>query len=159
VADGFALQVVTPDRLLVDTDAQALVLRTTEGDMTVLDGHTSLVAAVAPWVVRVDPVEGEPVRLAVHGGFLQVDTGPHEHADPPGSVGTRVTLLTGIAELAAEIDVDRARRAKEDAESRVGQGRQPATADDGAEVDAEEARAAEELARAELRLAAAGAES
>jgi F-type H+-transporting ATPase subunit epsilon len=156
VADGFALQVVTPDRLLVDADAQALVLRTTEGDMTVLDGHTSLVAALVPWVVRVDPVEGEPVRLAVHGGFLQVDTGPQEDADPPGSFGTRVTLLAGIAELAEEIDVDRARQAKERAEARAGQGRPVGEQGDEPE-DLEEGGAADELARAELRLEAAGA--
>ena len=156
--DGFALQVVTPDRLLVDASAQALVLRTTEGDMTVLDGHTSLVAALVPWVVRVDPVDGEPVRLAVHGGFLQVDTGPQEHGDPPGSLGTRVTLLAGIAELSEEIDIERARRAKEDAEGRVGQGPTASAAqDEETEQDLDAARAAGELARAELRLEAAGA--
>ncbi len=158
MADGFDLQVVTPDRLLVDTSAQALVLRTTEGDMTVLDGHTSLVAALVPWVVRVDPVDGEPVRLPVHGGFLQVDTGPQEDAEPPGSLATRVTLLSSIAELAEEIDVDRARRAKQDAEERVGQGR-TAPGGEGAEVEESEARAAADLARAELRLAAAEAQS
>jgi F-type H+-transporting ATPase subunit epsilon len=156
VADGFALQVVTPDRLLVDTSAQALVLRTTEGDMTVLDGHTSLVAALVPWVVRVDPVEGDSVRLAVHGGFLQVETGPQQDAERPGSMATRVTLLTSIAELAEEIDVERARRAKEDAEARVGQGRAAGGAEE-ADPDDAEARAAAELARAELRLAAVDA--
>ncbi|MGH9047160.1 MAG: F0F1 ATP synthase subunit epsilon [Acidimicrobiales bacterium] len=158
MADGFALAVVTPGRLLVDADAQALVVRTTEGDMTVLDGHTSLVATLVPWVVRVDPVEGEPVRLAVHGGFLQVDTGPQEDGDPPGAAGTRVTLLAGIAELAEEIDVERARRAKEAAESKVGEGRAEQS-DEESEEYAETRRAAEELARAEIRLEAAGAAS
>lgn len=156
--DGFALEVVTPDRLLVDTPAAALVLRTTEGDMTVLDGHTSLVAAVVPGIVRVDPVEGEPVNLTVHGGFLQVDTSAGQTEGAPSGLSTRVTLLAGIAEMVSEIDVDRARQAKEAAEARVASAR-PREGDAGDELSVEEQDAAAELARAELRLEAAGAAS
>jgi F-type H+-transporting ATPase subunit epsilon len=155
MADGFALEVVTPDRLLVDAPAAALVLRTTEGDMTVLDGHTSLVAALVPGIVRVDPVEGEPVRLAVHGGFLQVDTSPANGGDGPAGLATKVTLLAGIAELADEIDVERARRAREAAAEHIGGGH-PDRSDDE-KLSVEEEAAAGELARAELRLEAAGA--
>jgi F-type H+-transporting ATPase subunit epsilon len=155
MADGFALEVVTPDRLLVDAPAAALVLRTTEGDMTVLDGHTSLVAALVPGIVRVDPVEGEPVRLAVHGGFLQVDTSPADGGDGPAGLATRVTLLAGIAELADEIDVERARRAREAAAEHIGAAH-PDRSDDE-KLSVEEEAAAGELARAELRLEAAGA--
>ena len=157
MAEGFALEVVTPDRLLVETSAQAIVLRTTDGDMTVLDGHTSLVAAVVPGIVRVDPVDGDSVRLAVHGGFLQVDTGPGGGGEGPSGLTTRVTLLAGIAELAGEIDVDRARQARVDAESRVGAARPDRS--DEEERTIEEVAAAEELARAELRLEAAGVSS
>ena len=141
MADGFALEVVTPDRLLVDAPAAALVLRTTEGDMTVLDGHTSLVAALVPGIVRVDPVEGEPVRLAVHGGFLQVDTSPADGGDGPAGLATR--------------DVERARRAREAAAEHIGGGH-PDRSDDE-KLSVEEEAAAGELARAELRLEAAGA--
>jgi F-type H+-transporting ATPase subunit epsilon len=157
---GFALEVVTPERLLVDTSAEALVLRTTEGDMTVLDGHTSLIAAVVPCAVRVDPAEGAPVRLALHGGFLQVDTAPAEGGTGPGGLATRVTLLAGVAELDSEIDVERARRAKEAAEARAAEvsGR-GAREGEEAGPGAEELAAAEDLARAELRLEVAGASS
>jgi F-type H+-transporting ATPase subunit epsilon len=159
MADGFALEVVTADRLLVDTTAQALVLRTTEGDMTVLDGHTSLVAAVVPGIVRVDPVEGEPVKLAVHGGFLQVDTGPEEESEGPSGLTTRVTLLAGVAELASEIDVERARRAKEAAEMRLGEVRPERVEEDNRAESVEETEAVAALARAELRLELAGESS
>lgn len=154
---GFALQVVTPERLLVDASAEGLVLRTTEGDMTVLDGHTSLIAAVVPCAVRVDPVEGEPVRLALHGGFLQVDTAPAEGGTGPGGLATRVTLLAGIAERAEEIDVERARRAKEDAEARVAEAGRGQPENEEPEAGSPAAAAVEDLARAELRLEVAGA--
>ena len=155
---GFTLEVVTPEHLLVEASADGLVLRTAEGDMTVLDGHTSLIAAVVPCAVRVDPVEGEPVRLALHGGFLQVDTAPVDGGSGPGGLATRVTLLAGVAELATEIDVERARRAKEAAETRLAEiaGR-GAREDEEAGSGVEETLVAEDLARAELRLEVAGA--
>ena len=54
----------------------AVVLATSEGALTVLDGHTPLVGDVVPGEVKVDQPEGPQLRLAVHGGFLQVDTSP-----------------------------------------------------------------------------------
>jgi F-type H+-transporting ATPase subunit epsilon len=156
MADGFALEVVTPDRPLIEETAEALVLRTTEGDMTVLDGHTSLVAAVTPGIVRIEVVDAEPVRLAVHGGFLQVDTGPEEESEGSSGLTTRVTLLAGVAELASEIDVERARRAKEAAEVRLGEARPERVEEENRAETVEETEAAAALARAELRLEAAG---
>jgi F0F1-type ATP synthase epsilon subunit len=61
----------------------------------------------------------------VHGGFLQVDTSPGaaeglaEGDGPLPGLSTRVTVLAGVAELAEEIDVPRAERAKEAAAQRV----------------------------------------
>jgi F-type H+-transporting ATPase subunit epsilon len=151
---GFALKVLTPDRVLVDADAAALVLRSSDGDMTVLDGHTSVVAGVVPGVVRIDPDEGEPLRLAVHGGFLQVDTGPG--GEGPSGLATEVALMAGVAELVSEIDVQRARRARDEAEALLADLR-AGRPEEGREPSAEEEGAASALARAQLRLEAAGA--
>jgi F-type H+-transporting ATPase subunit epsilon len=151
---GFALQVLTPERVLFDAAARALVLRASDGDMTVLDGHTSLVAAVVPCVVRVELEEGDPVRLAVHGGFLQVDTRPE--AEGPSGLATSVALVAGVAEPAAEIDVERARRAREAAEAELARLR-GGQLDEGREPSVEERAVMAALERAELRLEAAGA--
>ncbi|MGH9044196.1 MAG: ATP synthase F1 subunit epsilon [Acidimicrobiales bacterium] len=150
--DGFALQVVTPDKLLFEGEATALVLRTAEGDMTVLDGHTSLIGSVVPGVVRVDPQGAEGLRVVVHGGFVDVSTAPGEG----GGLTTRVTLLASVAELADEIDVERARRSRQAAQEALSSS--PAR-DDGAEVDAASQLLAAQLERAELRLEATGASS
>jgi F-type H+-transporting ATPase subunit epsilon len=152
---GFPLRVVTPERVLFETDAQALVLRSSSGDMTVLDGHTSLVAGVVPGVVRIDRAEGEPVRLAVHGGFLQVDTVPGGGEGPAG-LSTRVALIAGVAELVTEIDVERARRAREAAETELAELRSTRT-DEGEQAGAAEEAALAATRRAELRLEAVGA--
>jgi len=50
--------------------------------------------------VRIDPDDGDSVTAAVHGGFLSV-------------TADSVTVLAELAELADEIDVSRAREARD----------------------------------------------
>ncbi|MGH9090370.1 MAG: F0F1 ATP synthase subunit epsilon [Acidimicrobiales bacterium] len=182
MADGlFTLAVVTPEERLVETTARAAVLRSSDGDLTVLDGHTPLITDVVSGEVRVEADEGAEVRLAVHGGFLQVETGtgvaagdggpgdggPGDGGPGDGERGTRVTVLAGVAERAEQIDVPRAERARDEATARVDELR-AATGRTGATAEAEEAPSTPEevelaqaeaaLRRAELRLeVAAGA--
>ncbi len=116
--DGvFEALVLTPEAELLHVPARAVVLRSSDGDLTVLDGHTPLITDVVPGDVRVDPEEGEPVHLAVHGGYLHVETG--EGLGGAEGRSSRVTLLAGTAELASAIDVPRAERARAEAEARV----------------------------------------
>jgi F-type H+-transporting ATPase subunit epsilon len=162
VADGvFGVEVVTPEQSLFAGGARSAVLATSDGALTVLDGHTPLVGDVVPCELKVEQADGAVVRLAVHGGFLQVDTSPGaadglaEGDGPLPGLSTRVTVLAGVAEVAEEIDVPRAERAKEVATQRVneltsGRGGVEEGDEDVARSEAEGA-----LARAELRLAVA----
>ena len=106
-----------------------VIARTVDGDIGVLPGHEPLLAELASGVVVVKTTEGGEVTAAVHGGFISVD------ADT-------VSLLAEVAELAGEIDVDRARKALEQASN-------------GAASDDDANRAAQ--VRAETRLRAAEA--
>jgi F-type H+-transporting ATPase subunit epsilon len=116
MADGvFALELVTPEEKLLDARARSVSLRSSEGELTVLDGHTPIVTDIVPGEVRVEPEEGEAERFAVHGGFMQVG----RTDDGEGPAGTLVTLIAGVAEPADRIDVDRAERARAAAQSRV----------------------------------------
>ena len=163
MADGvFGVEIVTPEQSLYAGGATSIVLATSEGDLTVLDGHTPLVGDVVQGEVKVEQSEGTLLRLAVHGGFLQVDTSPGaaeglaEGDGPLAGLSTRVTVLAGVAELASEIDVPRAERARERAAQRVselGAGRGPVAEDLEEYVELAEMEGA--LARAELRLAVA----
>jgi F-type H+-transporting ATPase subunit epsilon len=176
MADGvFTVIVVTPEERLLDVAARGLVLRTSDGELTILDGHTPLVTDVVPGDVRVDVDEGEPVHLAVHGGFLQVETGTGldgegDDGDEGGKSerATRATLLAGIAELSDRIDVPRAQEARTRAEARVEElraaGRTSGSANSTASADSEPltaedvelASAEAALRRAEVRLEVAG---
>jgi F-type H+-transporting ATPase subunit epsilon len=163
VADGvFGAEVVTPEQPLFAGGVTAVVLATSDGDLTVLDGHTPLVGDVVPGEVKLELADGDQLRLAVHGGFVQVDTSPGaaeglaEGDGPLPGLSTRVTVLAGVAELALEIDVSRAEQAKEKATQRLaelGAGRGPANEELEGDVEVAEMQAA--LARAELRLAVA----
>jgi F-type H+-transporting ATPase subunit epsilon len=112
-------ELVTPERILYSGAAEFVVLRTDGGEIMFLPHHADFVGAVDICVVRIAPVGGEggedethEVRAAMAGGFVHV-------AD------NRVTVLASIAELAGEIDVERARRALQEAEAAEGEGAAP----------------------------------
>jgi F-type H+-transporting ATPase subunit epsilon len=122
-------ELVSPERVLYSGAAEMVVCRAADGEIAFLPGHVPFVGSLGLGKVRIIHPEGETVA-AVHGGFVEV---AHD----------RVTLLSDIAELADQIDVIRARTAKEAAEDRLRM-----------EPEDEQAQAA--LARAELRLEVAG---
>jgi F-type H+-transporting ATPase subunit epsilon len=149
----FQINLVTPERILLTGMASEAVLRTAEGDVTFLANHTPLVGSVEAGVVRVIRPDEDDLRVAVHGGFVQVEQGVVlEGGDTDGqTTGSRVTLLLGVAELADEVDVEAARADLEAAESKVaeltGAGRPAGETDESdpalaeAEADAAWARA------------------
>jgi F-type H+-transporting ATPase subunit epsilon len=122
------------------------MLRTEEGEAAFLPGHADLIGALVPGLVRFQHEDGSEERAAVHGGFVQVD-------------GAHVVVLAPIAELSEEIDVERARRALEEAERRLtelgapggGPSEEGAGPQDRARGEAEDARR-----RAEVRLEVTG---
>jgi F-type H+-transporting ATPase subunit epsilon len=125
---SFPLAVLAPESQAFQGDVTQVSLRTEGGDIGLLAGHVPYIGEVVTCVCEITREDGSTERLAVHGGFVEVD--------PEGTV----TLLAAVAERAEDIDVDRARAAQERATGR----------DDGG------AQAA--LARAEVRLAAAAGE-
>jgi len=165
MAHSLALEVLTPEQTLLAGAVTAVSLRTSGGSLTVLPGRAPFVGDIVPGEVRVEREDASAVRVAVHGGYVQVDTrrgaasGLAGGEDGPiAGVSTRVTLLVGIAELAEDIDLPRAEAARADAQARLDQLRAAGTrggdtADAGVVADLERAEAEQALARAELRIA------
>ena len=120
------VDLVAVERKIWSGQASFVLARTTVGEMGILPGHQPVLAQLEDsGVVRVDGTDGSSTTLAVHGGFLSVT---------PDSV----TVLAEFAEMADEIDVQRATAARDRADT----------------SDAEGAAAA---TRANVRLRAAGA--
>jgi F0F1-type ATP synthase epsilon subunit len=153
----FGIELVTPESALLAGPATAVILRTTDGYLTVLDGHTDLVGDVVAGVVRVE-VDDTVQGFCVHGGFIQVRTAPGAAGGLVGDAdattrSTRVTVLAGVAEPVGEIDVARAQAARDAATTQL----QALSPDDPDPDGVARRRHAEgALARAELRLAAVG---
>jgi len=120
------VEIVSPQRNLFSGEAEMVVCRAEGGDIAFLANHMPYLAVLEPGVVRLDLEGGEQRRLAVHGGFVEV----HDN---------RVTMLASVAELPAEIDVARARRALEEAER--GEGPEAEAARQRAEARIEAAQA------------------
>jgi F-type H+-transporting ATPase subunit epsilon len=120
------VELVSPEHILYEGEAEQVVCRPTGGEIAFLPGHQPFVGALVTYPVRILlPGSGEVVA-AVHGGFVEVRD---DH----------VTILSDVAELPEQIDVVRAQTAKEQAERDLA-------------ANAEDAEATAALARAELRL-------
>jgi F-type H+-transporting ATPase subunit epsilon len=95
---ALSVQLVAADRSVWSGEATIVIARTVDGDLGVLPGHEPMLAELASGVVLARTTDGEVVAAAVHGGFISVEN-------------DIVSLLAEVAELAHEIDVDRARAA------------------------------------------------
>ena len=99
------LEVVTPDRVVLSTEADVVVCSGVEGQFGVLVGHVPFLSAleIGEMYYRL----GNQIEyLCTGGGFAEV-------------TGTKVTIVAESAERACDIDIERARRAKERAERRL----------------------------------------
>jgi F-type H+-transporting ATPase subunit epsilon len=128
MADTFQLEIVTPEKKVVETKAEEVQIPGKNGYLGVLPGHAPLITELAVGEITFREA-GHEQRLAVAWGFAEV-------------LPDKVTILAETAERPSEIDVERCRRAKQRAEQRLASG--------DPNVDVE--RALDALQRAEARL-------
>ena len=132
MADKFKLEIVTPEKKVVNTMAEEMQIPGKNGYLGILPGHAPLITELAVGEITYRENSTEQ-RLAVAWGFAEV-------------LPDKVTILAESAERPSEIDVARAGESKERAEQRLTSG--------DANVDVE--RSLDALHRAETRLEVAG---
>lgn len=125
---GFALELVSPERVLFSGEATEVVVPASEGEITVLAGHAPFMSALRAGVVRIDGSK----RLFVRGGFADVSA-------------AGLTLLAEQAVPVEEIDVEKVAAQIKDAEEDLRD----------AKSEAEKASAADKLEGLKDMLAAA----
>jgi len=128
MADTLQLEIVTPDRLLVNEQVEEVIIPGKSGYLEALPQHAPLITELMPGDLSFKK-GGTVVHLAVSWGFAEV-------------LPDKVTILAQTAEKPEEIDVQRAQAAKSRAEQTL-QSPKPDT-------DYDEALAA--LRRADVRL-------
>lgn len=102
----FMVEVVTPERVLYQDEVQFLVAPGAEGELGVMRNHAPLVAALSIGVLRYRDNTGQPKRMAVSGGFMEV-------------IDNVARILAETAEHGDDVDVMRAKAARERAEKRL----------------------------------------
>jgi F-type H+-transporting ATPase subunit epsilon len=65
----FHFELVSPDKVLFNGSAQAVLVPGAEGDFQVLSDHAPVMTAMRPGVVGIDDAEGKHRRVFVRGGF------------------------------------------------------------------------------------------
>ena len=90
------VELVAADRLVWSGEATQVIARTTEGDVGVLANHAPMLSLLVDGVVDVTTADGETWIAAVDAGFLSV-------------AGNRISILSEHAEMAHDIDLEKAR--------------------------------------------------
>ena len=101
------LEVVTPERRVVDVETEIVTVPTASGEAGILANHAPLVSMLKPGLLSY-AVKGssEKEKLAVASGFVEISN-------------NQVSVLTDLAETGAEIDMDQARADREEAEKEL----------------------------------------
>ena len=121
------LEIVTPERRVLDADVDSVTVPTASGETGILSHHAPLVSALKPGVLTYIQ-KGVAEKVAITGGFVEVS------ADT-------VSVLADSAETASDIDVASEKANLQEVE-RVASGIMPVEEADAAReaVDAVQAR-------------------
>jgi F-type H+-transporting ATPase subunit epsilon len=129
------VRVISPDKTVWDAAAEELVLPSTTGQLGILTGHAPLLSALDTGVMRLRSGK-DWVAIALMGGFAEVENND-------------VTILVNGAERGDKINLEEARTAYNEAESRLNQ------VQNGGNRQ-EQIQATQALKRARARFQAAG---
>jgi len=131
MADQVKFELVSPERLLLSTQVESVVVPGAEGDFGVLPGHSRLISIIRPGVITVFQDGRAADRIFIEGGFAEVT--------PLGC-----TVLAEHATPVADITRDQAAQAVQDAKEDI----------EDSKDDSARNQAAKTLAIAEARLRA-----
>ncbi|MDA8238431.1 MAG: F0F1 ATP synthase subunit epsilon [Chloroflexi bacterium] len=126
------LEIVTPEKRAYSDDVDAVILPGSEGELGILPHHAPLLSMLGAGELRVRKGATEE-SFAIVGGFVQVRP-------------DRVVVMAETADLAAEIDLEKAQEARREAERALEAGFVES-------ADLAQARAALQAALARLRVA------
>lgn len=103
----FELKIIEPDGMFFEGEGEFLEFTSVEGQMGVYKNHIPLTTILEPCVVKIH-ANGETKKAAVLGGFIEIQK-------------ERITILAEDANWPEDIDVERAKAAKQRAEERLNQ--------------------------------------
>mgnify|MGYP001550533651 CR=1 FL=1 len=106
MAANIRLEVVTPQKEVVNEEAQIIVAPGVLGEFGVLVGHTPFMTSLNVGTIRYTDAQGQEHYVFVSGGFAE-------------ALPDKVTVLAESAERRRDIDIERAKSALERAQKRI----------------------------------------
>ena len=103
------LTVVSAEKSIFTGEVKSIQASGIEGELGILPGHTPLMTAIKPGIVKLTLENGNEEVIYVSGGFLEVQP-------------TIVTVLADVAIRGKELDADRILEAKRRAEQNIASG-------------------------------------
>ncbi len=134
MAENIRLEVVTPEKQVVNDRAQIVMAPGSLGEFGVLSDHTPFMTSLKTGAIHYRDQDGKDQYVFVSGGFTE-------------ALPDKVTVLAESAEKMEDIDPERAKAAMERAEKRLAQDRAKE------QVDNDRAKAALERAVVRIRIA------
>ncbi|MDI6741839.1 MAG: F0F1 ATP synthase subunit epsilon [Smithella sp.] len=107
MADELMLEIVTPEKMAFTGKIEEVTIPGTEGEFGVLRGHEPFLSSVDIGELSFVK-DGKKTHYAVNTGYAEITSG-------------KVTILIETAERSEDIDKERALRAKDNSEARLGQ--------------------------------------
>ncbi len=101
----FKLKIITPERVFYEGEVSMVEFNTTEGEIGIYKKHVPTTVIVSPGILTITEAE-ETKEAALHAGFAEI-------------LQEEVVILAEIVEWPEEIDLDRAKAAKDRAEERI----------------------------------------
>jgi F-type H+-transporting ATPase subunit epsilon len=109
MATLFPLEVYTPQRMFFSESVEALVVTLTDGEVAVYANHVPFTAPVVPCLLKIKTKNGDWKTAFCAEGILEVKS-------------RKTILISDAAEWPEEIDYERAKTAKEQAEKTLEDG-------------------------------------
>jgi len=106
MAENIKLEIVTPEKIVVDEEAQIVVSPGTQGEFGVLTGHTTFLSTLKAGSIHYTDENGDERYVFVSGGFAE-------------ALPDKVTILAESAERRSDIDRSRAQSAFGRAQDRL----------------------------------------
>lgn len=100
--DTFQVRILAADDSFFEGNCQFMVIPTSDGALGILAHHSNMIAAVVPGELRFQPDDGALRTASVSAGLVKVEN-------------NEVLVLVDAAERPEDIDVNRARRAADEA--------------------------------------------
>jgi len=99
------LEIVTPEKRILDAEVDSVTVPTATGEAGILPNHAPLISTLKPGILAYT-AKGTTDKLAVTGGFLEVND-------------NKVAVLADSAETPDEVNVEAAKAERESAEKEL----------------------------------------